>query len=296
MRDRRATQLLHSAGARSSARWWLVGLALVAITAAGCDGSSDTNAGGEPPESPSGASSLGDTSTSPPSSTDPTAEPSIDGKFVVAPDGRKLALRCWGEGSPTVLLETGGTNIEEWTSSGVVEELAGSSRVCTYDRAGTGASDAAPDERRDADDVVADAHALLETSNVTGPLVLVGRSFGGMIVTHYADVMPKDVLGVIVLDTPAPSAEFSEESEPELVWDAPGNTEHLDVVHGFENRFAKTPPEFDLPLLLITPESGESSAKDQSFWLQVSPQAKQVELSEDAVARKVAAFVAGLRN
>lgn len=277
-------------------------LALVAVTAAGCGGGSDTKTGGEPPESSSGASSLGDTSTSPSPSTDPAAEPSIDGSFVVAPDGRKLTLRCWGEGSPTVLLETGGPNIEEWTGSGVVEELAGSSRVCTYDRAGTGASDAAPNERRDADDVVADAHALLEAANVTGRVVLVGRSFGGMIVTHYADVMPKDVLGVIVLDTPAPSAEFTEASEPELVWDAPGNTEHLDVVHGFENRFAAKPPKFDLPLLLITPNPGEATAKNESFWLQVSPRAKQVELScgeeptEGACATKVAAFVAGLSN
>jgi pimeloyl-ACP methyl ester carboxylesterase len=296
MRDRRTTQPLHSAGASSPARRWLVGLALVAITAAGCGGNSDTKAGGEPPESPSEATTFGTTSTSPSSSSDPAAEPSIDASFVVASDGRKLALRCWGEGSPTVLLETGGTNIEQWTGSGVVEELAGSSRVCTYDRAGTGTSDAAPDERRDADDVVADAHTLLEAADVTGPLVLVGRSFGGMVVTHYADVMPKDVLGVIVLDTPAPSAAFTEESEPELVWDFPGNTEHLDVVHGFENRFAAKPPKVDLPLLLITPVPGEATAENESFWLQVSPQASQVELPEGAVAKKVAAFVAGLNN
>jgi pimeloyl-ACP methyl ester carboxylesterase len=81
-------------------------------------------------------------------------------------------------------LETGGANIEEWTGSGVVEELAGSTRVCTYDRAGTGRSDPAPNRRRDADDVVTDAHALLEAADLSGPLVLVGRSFGSMVVTQ----------------------------------------------------------------------------------------------------------------
>ena len=60
-----------------------------------------------------------------------------------------------GEGSPTVLLETGGTNIEQWAGSGMVTELSGRTRVCTYDRAGTGTSDPAPNERRDADDAVA---------------------------------------------------------------------------------------------------------------------------------------------
>ena len=121
-----------------------------------------------------------------------------------------------------------------------------------------------------------------------------------MIVTHYADVMPQDVIGVVVLDTPAPSAEFTEKSEPELVWDALGNTEHLDVVRGFENLFAKHPPHFDVPLLLITPVPGEGSVKNESFWLQTSPQAEQVQLScgeeptEGVCATKVANFVQSL--
>jgi pimeloyl-ACP methyl ester carboxylesterase len=231
---------------------------------------------------------------------DPATQPSIDDAFKVAAGGRQLTLVCWGTGTPTVLLETGGPNIEQWTGSGIVHELASRTRVCTYDRLGTGRSDAAPNKRRDADDVVILAHALLEAAHVNGPLVLIGRSFGGMIVTHYADVMPQDVIGVVVLDTPAPSAEFTEKSEPELVWDFPGNVEHLDVVHGFENRFANHPPHFDVPLLLITPVPGEGTVKNESFWLQASPQAKQVHLvcdqgpTEGPCASKVASFVESL--
>ena len=113
-------------------------------------------------------------------------------------------------------------------------------------------------------------------------------------------MLPRDVIGVVVLDTPAPSAEFTEDSEPGLVWDGPGNTEHLDVVHGFENRFANEPPQFGAPLLLITPVPGEASVKNESFWLQTSPQAKQVQLScgeeptEGACATNVANFVQSL--
>ena len=234
-------------------------------------------------------------------SADPAASPSIGAKFAVGDDGRRLALVCWGAGSPTVILETGGANIEEWTGSGVVRRLASGTRVCTYDRAGTGTSDPAPNERRDADDVVHDIKALLVAADLAGPYVLVGRSFGGMIVTHYAETLPKDVVGVVVLDTPAPSATFTEESEPELVWDFPGNTEHLDVVGGFENRFAKDPPKFEVPVLVITPEPGEASAKEEGFWLQVSPKSRQVELAcgeeptEGACADAVVEFVNGLR-
>jgi pimeloyl-ACP methyl ester carboxylesterase len=233
-------------------------------------------------------------------SADPATSPSIEANFAVGDDARQLALVCWGEGSPTVLLETGGANIEEWSGSGVVRQLAGGTRVCTYDRAGTGASDPPPYERRDADDVVNDLKALFVAADLDGPYVLVGRSFGGMIVTHYAETRPEDVVGVVVLDTPAPSATFTEQTEPELVWDYPGNTERLDVVGGFENRFAKDPPKFEIPLLVITPVPGESSADDQSFWLQVSAGSRQVapSCSDSAggpCADAVVEFVNGLR-
>jgi pimeloyl-ACP methyl ester carboxylesterase len=257
-------------------------------------------AGGDPKAADSGSTDLPPTSLTPTSVIDPAEQPTIDDSFPVASRGRQLALVCWGTGRPTVLLETGGANIEQWTGSGIVQELASRTRVCTYDRAGTGSSDAAPNKRRDADDVVTEAHALLDAAHVNGPLVLLGRSFGGMVVTHYAEVMPRDVIGVVVLDTPAPSAEFTEKSEPELVWDAPHNTEHLDVVNGFENRFANAPPHFDVPLLLITPVPGEATAKNESFWLQASPQAKQVQLACDQgptqglCATRVASFVQSL--
>ena len=140
--------------------------------------------------------------------------------------------------------------------------------------------------------MIADLHALLEAAEVDGPYVLVGRSFGGMVMTHYAQEMRDDVLGVVVLDTPAPSAEFTEENEPELVWDYPGNVEHLDVVGGFENRFARKPPHIDVPLLLITPADGESSPEDQAFWLQVSADSEHLTACE--CLEEVADFVAGL--
>ncbi len=216
-------------------------------------------------------------------SVDPASSPSLEGSYAIDGD-RKLALVCWGEGSPTVLLETGGVNLDEWTGSAVVSALAGSTRVCTYDRAGTGLSDPAPERRRDADDVVTEANALLEAADITGPLVLVGRSFGGMIVTHYAETIPDDVVGVVVLDTPAPTAEFTPESFPEGVWDFPGNTEHLDVIDGFEGRFANDPPRFDAPLLLVTPSDGEASAENESFWLKSSADSRQVTCAGEADA------------
>lgn len=263
-------------------------LVLLTIVLSGC------GATGTPSPAGTASPATATISVSPSPPLDPISSPSIEGSFVVADDGRELTLVCWGEGVPTVILETGGTNIDEWSSEAGVRQLAERGRVCTYDRAGTGASDPAPNEKRDADDVITDLGALLKAASVKGPYVLVGRSFGGMIVTYYAQEMPEDVLGVVVFDTPAPSAEFTEENEPELVWDFPGNTEHLDVVGGFENRFAKEPPSIDVPLLVITPADGESSPADQRYWLQVSDDSDQRTPPCECFATEVIEFLAGL--
>ena len=49
------------------------------------------------------------------------------------------------------------------------------------------------------------------------------------------------------------------------------NTEHLDVIDGFEGRFAKDPPRFDAPLLLVTPTDGEASAENESSGCRAAP-------------------------
>jgi hypothetical protein len=55
--------------------------------------------------------------------------------------GHRLHMNCLGEGSPTVVLEAGGgyTSVE-W-SAWVQPEVAEQTRVCAYDRAGTGWSE-----------------------------------------------------------------------------------------------------------------------------------------------------------
>ena len=247
------------------------GLMATAGLIAGCTGSGSVTSSG----SVSPSTSTGTPVVTPSPTVDPASSPSVQDNFIVGEAATSVALVCWGEGSPTVILETGGPNIEQWTGSGLVRELAPATRVCTYDRPGTGASDPPPNERRDADDVITVLHDLLDAAAITGPHVLVGRSFGGMIVTHYADELPQDVVGVVVLDTPAPSSDMTEASEPELVWDYPGNTERLDVVNGFENRFANDPPQIDAPLLVIT-GAGESGPEDGTFWLQLASDGEHI--------------------
>lgn len=239
---------------------------LVVGTVVGCGGDSDAEESDRPATNVAEA----------------LADPTVDGRFEVAADGRRLYLTCWGEGSPTVVLDSGhpdGTGITDFGHTEFVRRLVAETRVCAYDRAGWGRSDPAPNEPRSADDVVDDLDALLKAAEVDGPFVLAGSSFGGMIVAHYADQHPEDVAGVVLLDVPAPSATLSAEEIPEIAWDHPANPEHLDIGPAFENRFANKPPSFPAPLVVVTATGGDSSVEDQQAWLQSSTDARQIELT-----------------
>jgi pimeloyl-ACP methyl ester carboxylesterase len=89
--------------------------------------------------------------------------PSPPGRMVNV-DSRKLHLNCSGQGSPTVVLEAGlGDSSLVWSL--VQPKLASTTRVCSYDRSGTGWShDAGPQHglSRAADDL----DLLLITDNL----------------------------------------------------------------------------------------------------------------------------------
>lgn len=241
--------------------------------------------GGSGVPAASGASAAVATPTAPePSGTasaaiDPLSSPSITGRFAVS-DGRQLALTCWGTGSPTVVLVGGhpSDGIADFEGTQFVRLLAAETRTCAYSRSGYRGSDPAPNEPRTADDVNADLKELLAAAEVDGPLVLVGSSFGGMIVTYYADRHPDDIVGVVLLDVPAPSASLTLEELPEVAWDHPANPEHVDVIPEFEGRFARERLPIDAPLTVITATDGQSSLDDQRIWLEINPDGTQVEL------------------
>ncbi len=117
--------------------------------------------------------------------------------------GHKLHFNCRGEavnGSPTVVMEAGlNSSSETWTN--IQPEIATFTRVCVYDRAGLGKSDPPPRPPRTSSQIAKDLHALLTKAGETGPLVVVGHSFGGIIVRMYASLYPKSVVGMVLVDS-----------------------------------------------------------------------------------------------
>jgi pimeloyl-ACP methyl ester carboxylesterase len=112
--------------------------------------------------------------------------------------GHRLHLLCTGSGSPTVVLESGlGETAAYW--GWIAGAVARDTRVCAYDRAGRGWSDAAA-AVQDGIAVATDLHTLLERGDVPGPFVLVGHSSGAQYVRIFAGRYPDQVAGMILLD------------------------------------------------------------------------------------------------
>jgi pimeloyl-ACP methyl ester carboxylesterase len=112
--------------------------------------------------------------------------------------GYRLKINCTGHGSPTVVLEAGLSDVSvEWRH--VQPEIARFSRVCSYDRAGYGGSDAGPMPRTSAQ-IAHELHALLQRAGEAPPYLLVGSSFGGYSVRVFNGEYPDQVVGIVLAD------------------------------------------------------------------------------------------------
>jgi len=120
------------------------------------------------------------------------------GELVDIGGGRSLYLRCVGSGSPTVLLEAGfGGTTNNW--SAVQPQLGRTMRTCAYDRAGLGNSLPIPGVH-DAGDEVDDLARLLERAELPPPYLLVGHSYGGLLMRVFAHAHPEKTAGVVLVD------------------------------------------------------------------------------------------------
>jgi pimeloyl-ACP methyl ester carboxylesterase len=123
---------------------------------------------------------------------------------ISLPDGRKINLYCEGKGEPTVVMESG-LGSAAWTWHTVQDQIAKTSQVCVYDRAGYFARSTPARGARSAGAEANDLSALLRAARIKPLYVLVGHSYGGYIVRLFAYRHPKQVAGMVLVD---PSSEY----------------------------------------------------------------------------------------
>lgn len=116
--------------------------------------------------------------------------------------GHQLHIYCVGEGGPTVILEAPAAGLS--AAWGWVQPPVGrATRVCSYDRAGLGWSEAADGPYEPAA-ATRELHALLDHAGERGPFVIVGHGLGAAFATLFASQFGDDTSALVLVDPPVP--------------------------------------------------------------------------------------------
>jgi pimeloyl-ACP methyl ester carboxylesterase len=120
------------------------------------------------------------------------------GRFVNIGNGSKLFLLEMGMGEPTVLFEAGiGATHLNWCH--IQESISDSARTASYDRGGLGWSSRGRTARTPGN-IATELNEMLRRAGLKPPFILVGHSFGGLVMRRYASLYPEEVAGVVLID------------------------------------------------------------------------------------------------
>jgi pimeloyl-ACP methyl ester carboxylesterase len=124
------------------------------------------------------------------------------GEMVDIGGGQQLYSVEKGRGAPTVVFESGfAATCLNWMQ--VQDAVAEVTRTVAYDRGGLGWSMGASRGSvsvRTPRKIAEELRAMLRASGVEPPYLLVGHSFGGLVMRRYALDYPEEVVGVVLVD------------------------------------------------------------------------------------------------
>lgn len=120
------------------------------------------------------------------------------GRWVEIERGQKLYVVEKGSGGPSVLFEAGiaATNLN-WHH--IQETVSSFTSTASYDRGGLGWSSPSCTTRTPGN-IAVELRSMLQSAGIKPPYILVGHSFGGLVVRRYAISYPEDVAGVVLVD------------------------------------------------------------------------------------------------
>lgn len=120
---------------------------------------------------------------------------------MVEAGGFQMHMQIAGkeQAAPTVILDAGMVSFSaNW--AWVQPEVAKFARVVAYDRARLGWSDPAPAKPRDAGTSAKELHTALQNAGLSGPYVLAGHSYGGLMIRAFTALYPGEVAGLVLVD------------------------------------------------------------------------------------------------
>ncbi len=154
---------------------------------------------------------------------------------VVRVGSRGVEARVRGEGRPVVVFELGasGGNLSYWKVQNAVSQVT---KTLVYERAGLGRSDLAGG-LGDAETYARQLHELLASLGLPPPYVLVGHSYGGMLIRVFAHRYPNEVAGLVFLDTATEDMYRYMKAHSPAEWAAAEHAKGL----GFQNQWRALP-------------------------------------------------------
>jgi pimeloyl-ACP methyl ester carboxylesterase len=191
--------------------------------------------------------------------------------------GFKLNLRCAGEGSPIVVLDSGaGDTSATW--DWVIPDVKKFTRVCAYDRAGLGKSAAGP-KPRSAERISGELHNLLRRAGMLPPYVLAGHSAGGLNVRLYAARFPDEIAGLVLVDAtqedfPKMEAAILTQAEREKTRTAVANApeavrDEIEAIPLSVEELRRAGPPPAVPVAIITAFHETESEKFRKAWIEL---------------------------
>ncbi|MCU5707236.1 alpha/beta hydrolase [Bacillus wiedmannii] len=175
---------------------------------------------------------------------------------------------------PVIIMEAGyGDYSKTWDH--IAEELTEYGTVLTYDRAGLGKSGKSP-KRRISSEMVKDLRSCLAQLQLKPPYIFVGHSFGGINARLFATSYPKDLLGIVLVDStpenykedflPIMSPEFQEAYYKQFVYES--SYEEFTFSLSEVDRHCKSMN--DIPLVVLAAGKKAFYSPDaQMKWLQL---------------------------
>jgi pimeloyl-ACP methyl ester carboxylesterase len=120
------------------------------------------------------------------------------GTLIDLGEGRRMYLSQMGTGGPTVVFESGiAATSQNWMH--LQQSVSSFARTAAYDRIGLGWSSESASERTPSN-IVRELRLMLSRAGIPPPYVLVGHSFGGLVVRRFATEHPGEVVGVVLVD------------------------------------------------------------------------------------------------